>query len=115
MREELQGREAVLFRANKLISSFQFGALMTKYSELSSVAWVNSWWLVAVFLCVVAVSLVSGLNRSDSVGPPLLGLIFISSMLMAYPYIHYRVNGGLVQRIAPRFVPDRPFMSEEYA
>lgn len=88
---------------------------MTKYSELSSVAWVNSWWLIAVFLCVLAVSLVSGLDRTDSVGLPLLALIFLVALLLSYPYIHYRVNGGLVQRIPPRFVHKREFMSKAYA
>ena len=87
---------------------------MTRYADLSSVAWVNSWWAGAVFLFMLALVLIPALSTADAVGVPLLVLILASVLLFSYPYIHYRINGGAVQRIPPRFVTDKKFMSKDY-
>lgn len=87
---------------------------MARYPDLSSVAWVNSWWVGAVFLFVLALVLIPALSTTDSVGIPLLVLILASTLLFSYPYIHYRINGGAVQRIPPRYIQSKEFMSTDY-
>lgn len=85
--------------------------------SISSVAWVNSWWLVVVGLCLLAVVLVAALVRTEAGGAALLALITGAALLLTYPYIHYRVYEGKVQRIPPRFIPTgkgKPFLSKNY-
>ena len=76
---------------------------VAKYSQLSSVAWVNSTWLIlVVFSLVIINALPAFLDYKDG-SVPLMVFLVIGSMVLAYPYIHYRVNGGFIKRVPPRF------------
>ena len=73
---------------------------------IQSVAWVNNYWVAVVLGFLVTINLVSAFDKSES--PALLLLISAAVLLLIYPYIHYRVNGGRIQRIPPRFYENKP-------
>ena len=85
-----------------------------QYSDLSSVAWVNSWWIGAVLVLLAALTIIPAISNSDGVSGPIIGIILVGILLFSYPYIHYRINGGEVQRIPPRYVKNKEFLSTNY-
>lgn len=84
------------------------------YSQLSSVAWVSRGWVAALFVLVLAINLVSGLFKGLGAFWYLFSGMVLVAGLLAYPYYHYRVSGGFVKRIPPRFVTEKPVFVQMY-
>lgn len=84
-----------------------------KYSQLSSVAWVNSTWVVLALGSILTVSLIPALLPYRDGSLPLMVALCVTSLILMYPYIHYRVNGGAVMRIPPRYVFDKPVFDKK--
>lgn len=83
-----------------------------KYSQLSSVSWVNSKWIAFALISLLVISLVPALVPYNDGSLPLMIWLIVGCVVLAYPYIHYRVNGGMVKRIPPRYIYDKPSFSK---
>ena len=97
------------------------GGQRTRYSQLSSVAWVNRYWVIGVFCLAAAINLMSairdGQNASDKELPvfwPMFVCILALAVVISYPYYHYRMSGGYIKRIPPRFVQEKPVFVQMY-
>lgn len=84
-----------------------------KYSELSSVSWVSSRWVILAIVSLVIINLIPALVSYEDGSIPLIIWLIIGSIVLAYPYIHYRVYGGLVKRVPPRFDFEKEFFSRD--
>ena len=92
-----------------------------KYSELSSVSWVNRYWVIAVFLLAAGLNLMAAIKDGKGVADenlplfwPMFAIIIILCLVIIYPYYHYRIEGGYVKRIPPRFVSEKPVFVQMY-
>ena len=83
------------------------------YRTLSSVAWVNKYWVLTVLAVVFVINVLSFQLNLDGFWA-ILVLMFVLVGLLSYPYYHYRRSGGFVKRIPPRFVTEKPVFVQKY-
>lgn len=76
-------------------------------------AWVNSSWVVLVLATLAIINAVPAFLDYNDGSVPLMVFLVIGSIILAYPYIHYRVNGGYIKRVPPRFDLEKEFFSKK--
>ena len=89
-----------------------------KYSTLSSVAWVNRYWVATALALLLTLNVLAGVSiQKNTVNKyfwPMFVMIILLLGTLAYPYYHYRKHGGYVKRIPPRFVTEKPVFVQMY-
>ena len=83
------------------------------YHSLSSVAWVNKYWVFAVIVSMLIINVFSYKFGLDGFWG-ILTMIIVLALLLMYPYYHYRKSGGYVKRIPPRFATEKPVFVQLY-
>lgn len=89
--------------------------------KLSAVAWVDNKWFALVCVLLFGMNVASALStdgvlaKSGSATGQWIVFAFLlaTSVLVSYPYWHYRQSGGYVKRIPPRFNFDKPFFTRD--
>lgn len=81
-----------------------------------AVGYVEDWrWISSLTLSVIAILVMTSKPVEERMDPvaieySVLFLLFFLSVLVSYPYLHYRLQGGQFQRIPPRYHSDKPFL-----
>lgn len=82
----------------------------------NAVGYVDDWrWISGITVVVIAILVSTSKPVEEAYDPiaveyAVLGLLFILAILVSYPYLHYRLQGGQFQRIPPRYHHTKPFM-----
>lgn len=69
------------------------------YSNLSSVSWVNSKWLILSLSIILTITIIPAVLSYSEGSLALMLLLGAGCVVLAFPYIHYRVNGGTIRRL----------------
>lgn len=87
-----------------------------KEEKLSAVAWVNNRWAFFVVLTIFVINVIAALGillRNENLSILLIICFVVAIILLSYPYLHYRQQGGYIKRIPPRFYTEKPFFSKK--
>lgn len=89
---------------------------LIREQKLSAVSWVDNRWVVLVVLTFLSINATAFAGTSqpgnDVIAVVVVSLHLFGVGLLAYPYLHYREEGGFVKRIPPRFHTQKPFYSK---